>query len=208
MIPFGQVIKAMTPTLLLIGILIVTRIHQLGLKGLLNSTNVIWEGTLGFLGHITLSDALIVRLSNVFGTLAAADYKTLYVLALIPFFLVVFIGIFLFRLKRTQVKTMFVQTAQQTNKPFIALFGALIMVNLMMQGGENAPVYIIGRSLAGATGELDLFRLLSRRTRLVLLRLQYRVQPDLRRDPAIHCPDHRPECQFNPRAPVCRRCHG
>ena len=48
---------------------------------------------------------------------------------------------------------MFVQTAQQTNKPFIALFGALIMVNLMMQGGENAPVYIIGRSLAGATGE-------------------------------------------------------
>lgn len=152
-IPFGQVIKAMTPTLLLIGILIVTRIHQLGLKGLLNSTNVIWEGTLGFLGHITLSDALIVRLSNVFGTPAAADYKTLYVPALIPFFLVVFIGIFLFRLKRTQVKTMFVQTAQQTNKPFIALFGALIMVNLMMQGGENAPVYIIGRSLAGATGE-------------------------------------------------------
>ena len=97
---------------------------------------------------------------------------------------------------------MFVQTAQQTNKPFIALFGALIMVNLMMQGGENAPVYIIGRSLAGATGESwiyfasylgalgSFFSGSNTVSNLTFGGIQQSIAQT-----------HRPECQFNPRAP-------
>lgn len=49
-VPFMQVVKAMTPTLLLIAILIVTRIHQLGLKALLNTTTLLWQENLGWLG--------------------------------------------------------------------------------------------------------------------------------------------------------------
>lgn len=124
----------MTPTLLLIVILIITRIHQLGIKDLLNSTAVMWQFNLGFLGNVTISKALIFQLSNVFDTGASANYKTLYVPALLPFFVVVFFSIGLFRLNRQQVSEMFSQTANQIKKPFIALFGALIMVNLMMQG--------------------------------------------------------------------------
>ncbi len=45
-----QVVKAMTPTLLLIAILIVTRVHQLGLKALLNNTALLWQENLGWLG--------------------------------------------------------------------------------------------------------------------------------------------------------------
>ncbi|KLN96912.1 L-lactate permease [Moellerella wisconsensis] len=151
-IPFAKIIKAMTPTLLLIVILIITRIHQLGIKDLLNSTAVMWQFNLGFLGNVTISKALIFQLSNVFDTGASANYKTLYVPALLPFFVVVFFSIGLFRLNRQQVSEMFSQTANQIKKPFIALFGALIMVNLMMQGGNASPVIIIGSSLAGVTG--------------------------------------------------------
>jgi lactate permease len=152
-VPFIQVIKAMTPTLLLIAILIVTRIHQLGIKALLNSTAPLWQGKLSGLGELHISDALIVELQQVLGTSAAASYKTLYVPALIPFLLVVLLCIPLFRLNCGQVKQMFAETGGRVAKPFIALFGALVMVNLMMLGGDNAPVILIGKTLASLTGE-------------------------------------------------------
>ena len=97
-VPFLQVVKAMTPTLLLIAILIVTRVHQLGLKALLNNTALLWQEKLGWLGELRISRALIVELQQVLGTSAAAGYKTLYVPALIPFLLVVLLCIPLFRL--------------------------------------------------------------------------------------------------------------
>ncbi|WP_413508380.1 L-lactate permease [Serratia proteamaculans] len=152
-VPFIQVIKAMTPTLLLIAILIVTRIHQLGIKALLNSTAPLWQAKLSGLGELRVSDALIVELQQVLGTSAAASYKTLYVPALIPFLLVVLLCIPLFRLNCGQVKQMFAETGGRVAKPFIALFGALVMVNLMMLGGDNAPVILIGKTLASLTGE-------------------------------------------------------
>lgn len=143
----------MTPTLLLIAILIVTRIHQLGIKALLNSNAPLWNGKLGGLGELRISDALIIELQQVLGTSAAASYKTLYVPALIPFLLVVLLCIPLFKLNGKQVKQMFTETGGRIAKPFIALFGALVMVNLMMQGGDKAPVILIGKALASLTGE-------------------------------------------------------
>ncbi|BEO39177.1 putative L-lactate permease [Serratia marcescens] len=151
-VPFMQVVKAMTPTLLLIAILIVTRVHQLGLKALLNNTALLWRENLGWLGELRISRALIVELQQVLGTSAAAGYKTLYVPALIPFLLVVLLCIPLFRLNGGQVRQMFSETGGRIARPFIALFGALVMVNLMMQGGDNAPVILIGKALAALTG--------------------------------------------------------
>lgn len=151
-VPFGQVLKAMAPTLLLIVILIVTRIHQLGLKSLLNSSALLWQGSLGWFGELSISKALIIELQQVLGTSAQASYKTLYVPALIPFLLVVLLAIPLFRLSGQQVHRIFGDTTRSIGKPFIALLGALIMVNLLMLGGDNAPVMIIGRALADTTG--------------------------------------------------------
>jgi len=105
------------------------------------------------LGELRVSDALIIELQQVLGTQAAASYKTLYVPALIPFLLVVVLCIPLFRLNRHQVKQMFSETGQRIAKPFIALLGALVMVNLMMQGENDAPVILIGKALAALTGE-------------------------------------------------------
>lgn len=191
-VPFLQVVKAMTPTLLLIAILIVTRIHQLGLKALLNNTALLWQENLGWLGELRISRALIVELQQVLGTSAAAGYKTLYVPALIPFLLVVLLCIPLFRLNGDQVRQMFSETGGRVARPFIALFGALVMVNLMMQGGDNAPVILIGKALAALTGELAAVLVVPRRAGLVLLRFQYRLEPDLRRHSAVDRPEQRP----------------
>lgn len=103
--------------------------------------------------ELRISRALIVELQQVLGTSAAAGYKTLYVPALIPFLLVVLLCIPLFRLNGDQVRQMFSETGGRVARPFIALFGALVMVNLMMQGGDNAPVILIGKALAALTGE-------------------------------------------------------
>ncbi|MGJ0629312.1 L-lactate permease [Xenorhabdus bovienii] len=152
-LPFSKIIKAMMPTLLLIVILIITRIHQLGIKGLLNNADIQWQLNLGWLGELNVSKSLIINLQQVLGTSASASYKILYAPAIIPFLLVVLLCIPLFQLNRYQVKQMFCETGSQIFKPFIALFGALVMVNIMMLGGENAPVIIIGKALAVMTGE-------------------------------------------------------
>ncbi|MBY0345544.1 MAG: L-lactate permease [Neisseriaceae bacterium] len=135
----------MKAMILLIVILVLTRIHQLGLKGLLNSKTSLIKSDLAPLGQLDISQALIVQLSHIFGTTASAAYKTLYVPALIPFFLVVLIGIPLFGLMRQQCATLCQETVKPLQSTFIALFGALAMVNFLMLGGDAAPVFIIGR---------------------------------------------------------------
>ncbi len=156
-LPRKTLIKAMMPMILLIVILVLTRIHQLGLKGLLNSKTPLIQTDLGSLGQLDISQALIVQLSHIFGTTASAAYKTLYVPALIPFFLVVLIGIPLFGLTRQQCVTLCQETIKPLKSTFIALFGALAMVNFLMLGGDAAPVFIIGRFLASLMGEYWIF---------------------------------------------------
>ena len=81
----GQVAKALLPTGLLILFLIVTRIPELGLKGLMNNKDVWFSTALGSLGTFEVSKGLIFSLKNIFGSEVSESYKLLYVPALIPF---------------------------------------------------------------------------------------------------------------------------
>lgn len=151
-VSFGQVFKAMSPTLLLIVILIVTRIQQLGIKALLTDGTPLLSVQLGGLGEFSLSHALIIKFAHILGTNAAWSYKTLYVPALIPFLLVVFVSIFIFSMSRSQVKQVFSETGSRIKIPFIALVGALIMVKFMMMGGDHSPIMTTGRAFSELTG--------------------------------------------------------
>ncbi|WP_305402159.1 L-lactate permease [Photobacterium leiognathi] len=151
-LPFHVVFKAMAPTLLLILILIVTRIKQLGLKGMLNDATPLLHLNLGF-ADLHLSQALIIKLSNILGTDTSWAYKTLYVPALIPFFVVVLISIPLLKMNKTQVKQVVSDTASRIKTPFIALVGALIMVKFMMIGGEHSPIMTTGNAFAELMGK-------------------------------------------------------
>jgi len=147
-----EIFKAMTPTILLIAILIITRIKQFGIKSMLTDGTEVFSLSLGPLGDFSISQALIFKLSHILGTDVAWAYKTLYVPALIPFLLVVLISIPLLKLKGTLVKQMFAETGSRIKMPFIALVGALIMVKLMMTGGENSPIMTTGQAFSDLMG--------------------------------------------------------
>ncbi|MFY1026823.1 L-lactate permease [Actinobacillus seminis] len=149
----GEVAKALFPTGLLIMILIVTRLQQLPFKEMMNDMTSWFSVKLGSLGVFDISQGLVFSLKNIFDTTINANYKLLYVPALIPFVVSVLIAIPVFALSAGNVKEIFSSSFKQTRNPFLALVGALIMVNLMLVGGDNSMVKIIGQSFADATGE-------------------------------------------------------
>lgn len=133
-------------------VLVVTRIPELGLKGLLNATEPAFQADLGTLGQLSVSAALVAKLSNIFGTTANWAFNTLYIPAFIPFFLVVGISLLLFRTDRTTTNAIFGETYDRMKKPIVALLGALVMVSLMRAGGDKALVIVIGQAFADAFG--------------------------------------------------------
>lgn len=149
----AQVVKALFPTGLLIAILIVTRIKQLPLKAMMNDATSWFSVKLGSLGVFDISHGLIFSLKEIFGTTISSNYKLLYVPALIPFVITVLIAIPIFAVSAKNTKEIFATSLKQTKNPFFALVGALIMVNLMLVGGDGSMVKIIGQSFAQATGE-------------------------------------------------------
>ena len=149
----GQVVKALFPTGLLIAFLVVTRIHQLPFKAMMNDTTVWFTTALGSLGTFEISKGLIFSLKNIFGSDVSSSYKLLYVPALIPFVITVLIAIPVFSVSGAKVKDIFSTSLKQSKNPFIALMGALVMVNLMLVGGEHSMVKIIGRTFAEVTGD-------------------------------------------------------
>jgi hypothetical protein len=148
----SELLKALFPTASLIVILALTRIKQLPLKALLNDATEWFTIKLGYLGDFQVTKGLIFSLKNIFDTGESESYKLLYVPALIPFVVTVLISIPLFSLKWKQTKSLFSASFVQIQKPFLALVGALIMVNVMLMGGEDSMVQTIGRGLANATG--------------------------------------------------------
>lgn len=152
-VTFGEVAKALFPTGMLIAILIVTRVQQLPLKAMMNDATAWLSTSLGGLGQFEISNGLIFSLKNIFGTTVGSSYKLLYVPALIPFVVTVLIAIPVFAVSGSKVKEVFGTSFKQVKNPFFALVGAIIMVNLMLVGGDNSMVKIIGKSFAAATGE-------------------------------------------------------
>ncbi|MFN1582092.1 L-lactate permease [Vibrio rotiferianus] len=151
-IPRAEILKAMSPTLLLIAILIITRIQQLGIKQLLTDSTQLFTIQLGHFAEFSVSNALILKLSQILGTETSWAYKTLYVPALIPFLLVVLVSAVVFKMSKQQLGQVFTETGQRIKTPFIALVGALIMVKFMMMGDANSPIMTTGRALSDLLG--------------------------------------------------------
>ncbi len=206
-----DVFKAMTPTILLIVILIVTRIKQFGIKSMLTDSTEMFSISFGPLGDFSISQALIFKLSHILGTDVSWAYKTLYVPALIPFLLVVLISIPLFRLPTSVVKQMFAETGSRIKMPFIALVGgALIMVKLMMTGGENSPNYDNRAGIFGSDGnQLAICGGISGSVGGgFLLRLCNRIKPYLWCDSANYCYQCRFAADNYSSAAICWWCDG
>ncbi len=149
----GQLVKAMFPLWGTVLVLLLTRIHQLGIKGLLVSENPVWEITLGSLGTLGVSPSLVVRLNDIFMTSASWKHKLLYVPSIVPFFLVSAIAFVVFKMKRQDIKQVWLESYHRMYRPILALLGALVFVKLIMAEGDQSCAQIIGNAFAAGIGD-------------------------------------------------------
>lgn len=145
-------VRAFAPYVLLIAILIITRVRFLPLREWLNAEWPAMTLDLGSLGIFSASVALVLKLKAIFGTSSAWSYSALFVPALIPFVVVVFLSVPLLRIDLPMLKRVATETTNRLRRPTVTLVGALIMVQLMTLGGDQAQTTIIGRTFANVTG--------------------------------------------------------
>lgn len=143
-------LKATFPLWGTVLLLIVTRVPQFGIKGLLLLKEPALTVSLGSLGDISISAALVVTLSHIFTTAESWSHSVLYVPSLLPFGVIALISLAWYR--NAAARDVVAGTVTQMRKPVVALFGALVFVNLMMMGGDASAVTLIGRNLAQLTG--------------------------------------------------------
>jgi len=146
-------VRAFAPYLLLIAILIVTRVRFLPFRAWLNAESPALTLDWGSLGRFSVSVALALKLDSIFATSSSWSYNTLFVPALIPFVLVVFLSLPLLGIGLRTLKTVSADTTRRLARPTVTLVGALIMVQLMTLGGDRSLTMIIGRTLAVVTGK-------------------------------------------------------
>lgn len=147
-----SIMKVFLPFALLIAILVVTRIPQLGVKALLNDMTPWLTWRLGDAGF-EVSRALVFSINNILGMDVNWQYKSLYVPAVIPFLVVSLVCIPLFGMSRGLVVASIRDTGQRLFLPMLSLIGALVMVNLMMQGGNQAPMLLLAQAFAELLGD-------------------------------------------------------
>jgi lactate permease len=146
-------LRAFMPYLMLIAILVITRVPFLPFREWLNAEypRLTLDG--GSLGTFSVSTALVLKLDSIFGTSSAWSYKALYVPALIPFVAVVLLSAPILKIDFHALKKVVADTTKRLSGPSITLVGALILVQLMTLGGEQAQTMVIGRKFAAVMGK-------------------------------------------------------
>jgi len=147
----GKLVKAMFPLWATVGILLVTRIDAMGLKGLLNAERPVWGAVIPWVGTFTISPALSVTIKNILGTATTWNHKFLYIPFIIPFFVVGFATLALLRAPRQEFKAAWSQSIHRMRHPVIALLGTLVFAKLFMAGPSSCTMFI-GKALAQAAG--------------------------------------------------------
>jgi lactate permease len=154
---FGDVLRALTPLLATVGILLLTRIPFLGLRQLLTSERDWVVIPFGRLGIFSLSPSLVFQLRQILGEDLHWSYALLYVPFILPFFVAATLALTLYRCPPAVYGQVAKETFARLRNPVIALFGALIFVQLLKVDGERASTRILGDALATAAGGLWIY---------------------------------------------------
>jgi L-lactate permease len=132
-------------------ILIITRLPQIGLKYVLTYQEPYFQIDFNTYGVFRLSASLVFQLRNIL-TYPNLNwrYELLYVPFLIPFVLMSEITMIMYRkdMGATRQRDIFAMVFGRLVNPFIALLGALALVQLLIRVETEAPAYVIGVTLA------------------------------------------------------------
>jgi lactate permease len=153
----ADVLRALTPLIATVGILLVTRIPFLGLRQLLTSEANSISIPLGKLGVFSLSPSLVFQLRGILGEDLHWSHALLFVPSILPFFVAALIALMLYRCPWSVFRGVAGETFTRLRNPVIALFGALIFVQLLKIDGERASTKILGDALATGTGGLWIY---------------------------------------------------
>ncbi|TVQ82356.1 MAG: L-lactate permease [Phycisphaeraceae bacterium] len=148
---FGTV-RAASPLIAVVLLLALTRIEPFGLRTLLTADSPAVEVGLSHAGTVWITPGLVVGIRDILGTDIAWRMPLLFVPFLIPFVLVSLLAIPALRIRREAAVSAWTDTLKRLTRPAVALIGALVLVKLMMLGGEASPVMLIGRAMAWASG--------------------------------------------------------
>eukprot|EP00536_Pseudo-nitzschia_multiseries_P007374 jgi/Psemu1/240174/estExt_Genewise1.C_1730063 len=132
-------------------LLILTRIPQFHIKPYLTLTEPYLQIKLNTYGTFRLSASLVLQLKNIL-TYPNLNwkYELLYTPFVIPFLVISAATMIIYKNDMEDVKPMdvFRTVATRLVNPFIALLGALSLVQLLIKSQTEAPAYILGTVLA------------------------------------------------------------
>jgi L-lactate permease len=132
-------------------LLILTRIPQIGLRSLLTRQEPYFEIVFNTYGVFRLSASLVFQLVNIL-TFPNMNwrYELLYTPFVIPFVVMSLSTMILYRkdMGDTRPRDVFAKVTRRLVNPFIALMGALVLVQLLIRTQTEAPAYVIGTTLA------------------------------------------------------------
>lgn len=154
--PFGT-LRAAAPLLAVVVLLGVTRIEPFGLRALLNADSPAASVDLGPAGTVWITPGLVVGYREILGTDTAWRMPLLYVPFVNPFVLVSLLAIPALRIRRAAAVGAWAETLGRLARPALALVGALVLVKMLMLGGDASPVMLIGRAMADTAGGAWLF---------------------------------------------------
>lgn len=147
-----RLVRATFPLWGTVLVLLVTRLDAIGLKSLLTAASP----ALGFgtpaLGEIRISPSLVVGWRDIFGSGLSWSHAVLYVPSVLPFFLVSGLSFLLFRTPAAGVREVWGESLDRVIKPIGAFLGALVLVKLLMVGGDRSAATILGEGLARGAG--------------------------------------------------------
>jgi lactate permease len=153
----GDVLRALAPLLATVGILLLTRIPFLGLRQLLTSEAAWVLMPLGPVGEFSLSPSLVFQLRGILGEDLHWSHALLFVPSILPFFVAAALALILYRCPPSVFGKVAKETFARLRNPVIALFGALVFVQLLKIDGERASARILGDALAAGAGGLWIY---------------------------------------------------
>ena len=152
----GECIGRTFPIWATVLILILTRVPAIGLKHLLTLREPSFSIYFGTYGTFKLSASLVFQLYNILGYPGMDwEYEFLYVPFFLPFLVVSLCTMLFYRRDMEEghgCKYVIGTVLDRLKEPAIALAGALVLVQLMLKEGADAPATIVGTILSDAMG--------------------------------------------------------
>lgn len=132
-------------------LLILTRIPQFRIKPYLTLTEPYFEIDFNSYGIFRLSGSLVIQLNNIL-TYPGLNwkYELLYIQFIVPFVAISVATMIIYRKDMGDIKPLdvFKAVINRLINPFIALLGALSLVQLLIKTETEAPAYVLGTILA------------------------------------------------------------